>query len=53
MESSAFRNKIKVKLVILKVYKLTNIFMPPKIAQKRKRMYIFSLETSGKYPFLF
>ena len=53
MESSAFRNKIKVKLVNLKVYKVTNIFMPPKITQKRIRMYVFSLETSGKHPCLF
>ena len=50
MESSAFPNKIKMKL---KMYKLLNIFMPPKIMQKRSKLYVFSLETSVKHPLPF
>jgi len=52
MESSAFPNKIiKMKLMKLKVIRIS--FMPPKITQKRSKLYVFSLETSGKHPFLF
>ena len=50
MESSAFPNKIKMKL---KMYKLLNIFMSPKIMQKRSKLYVFSLETSVKHPLPF
>ena len=42
MESSAFPNRIKMKV---KMYKLLNIFISPKITQKRSKLYVFSLET--------
>ena len=53
MESSAFPNIIMVKLMKLKMYTLMNISMSPKIMQMHIKLYIFSLETSGKYPFPF
>ena len=36
-----------------KIYKLMNIFMSPKIMQKRSKLYVFALETSRKHTFLF
>ena len=37
----------------IKFMKLVNIFMSPKIIQKRSKQIIFSLETLGKHPFPF
>ena len=53
MESPAFPHIIEIKLMILKMYKLMNIFMSPKIMQKRSKLYVFALETSRKHPFPF
>ena len=54
MESSAFPGKIKINFMQLKIYKLMNIFMFPKIMQKCcKQYYFLSLETLGNgiFPF--
>ena len=32
---------------------MMNIFMSPQVTQKHSKPCIFSLETSGKYPFVF
>ena len=53
MESPAFSHIIEIKLMKLKMYKLMNIFMSPKIMQKRSKLYVFALEKSGKRPFPF
>ena len=53
MESSAFPNIITMKLMKMNMYKLMNISMSPKIMQKRSKLYVFALETSGKRPFPF
>ena len=50
MESLAFPNIIEMKL---KLYKLMNIFMSPKIMQMHIKLYVSPLETSGKHPFPF
>ena len=51
MESSAFPSKIK--MMKLKMYKLMNIIMSPKIMQKPSKLDVFPLETSGKHPLSF
>ena len=43
MESSAFPNTVRVKLMKLKMYKLADIFMSPKIMQMHSKLYVFSL----------
>ena len=52
MESSAFPERIKMKLMKLKFKKLMNVFISPKIMQKCSKQYFFSLETLGICPFL-
>ena len=37
MESFAFPDEIKMKFIRLKIYKMGNIFMPPKITQKAQQ----------------
>ena len=53
MESPAFPHIIEIKLMNLKMYKLINIFMSPKIMQKGSKLYVFALETSRKHLFPF
>ena len=53
MESSAFPIIIRVKLMKQKMYQLMNISVFPKIIQMLIELYVSSLETSGKHPFLF
>ena len=52
MESSVFRNIIRVQFVKLKCIN-NDISMSPKIMQTHIKLYVFSLETSGKHPFCF
>ena len=40
-------------IIDIKLMKLVNIFMSPKIMQKRIKLYVFALETSGKRSFPF
>ena len=53
MESPAFPHIVEIKLMNLKLYKLMNIFMSPKIMQKRSKLYVFAVETSRKVPLPF
>ena len=53
MESPAFPHIIEIKWMNLKMYKLINIFMSPKIMQKGSKLYVFALETSRKHLFPF
>ena len=48
MESPAFPNIIEM---ILKLYKLMNISMSPKIMPKRSKLYVFALQNIRKTPF--
>ena len=42
MESFAFPDEIKMKFIRLKIYKMGNIFMPPKITQKHSKPCLFT-----------
>ena len=37
----------------LKMYKMMNIFLSPKIMQKHSNLNVFSLDKLGKHPFPF